>query len=188
MTNLYTTELLDICAARGLDERDWDGQDGLGWTIFHRAAAFGRAKDLKKLLSLGASSEIRTFKLKWLPIFCAVEFGNESTFDLLADLIYSRTLPKLVDSRGWNLLHFAAENGSDSLITKLLTRGLDPNAKTDKSTIAVPERLSLKALAANDIAKFYNNEAVYERALKAAGYRLTSLGTVQEISKNSTLN
>ena len=29
LTNLCTIELLDICAARGFDERDWDSQEGL---------------------------------------------------------------------------------------------------------------------------------------------------------------
>ena len=55
---LHTAQLLNICAEQGLDEGDWNSQDGLGWTILHRAAAFGRSKDLTKLVNLGAEPTI----------------------------------------------------------------------------------------------------------------------------------
>jgi hypothetical protein len=51
-------------------------------------------------------------------------------------------------------------------MTQLLQRGLDPLAKTDQSTIALPEELFLKELTVDDIASFYNNQDAYERALK----------------------
>jgi ankyrin repeat protein len=107
LTNLHTIELLDICAARDFDQ--WDTQDAVGWTIFHRASAFERGCDIKKLLNLRVSFDIYTFTLNWLPIFCSVKFGNESTFNFLVDLIPSSALPTLKDSRGWTLLHLAAK-------------------------------------------------------------------------------
>lgn len=54
-----------------------------------------------KLLNLRADSKILTYTLNWLPIFCAVTFANEYTFDVLVDWIPARSLPKLKDSRGW---------------------------------------------------------------------------------------
>ena len=169
---LHTAQLLNIYAEQGLDEWDWNSQDGLGWTILHRAAAFGRSKDLKKLVNLGAEPTICTFMLKWLPISCAVKFGNEDTFDFLVDLFSfpQLALSTLVDSRGWNLLHLAAENGSEDIMTKLLRLDLDPLAKTDGSSIAVPERLALREVTAGDIAEFFGNEEAYVRVLKATGY------------------
>ena len=120
-------------------------------------------------MNLRASSDIYTFTLNWLPIFCAVKFGNESTFDVLVDLIHPWTLPRIKESRGWTLLHLAAEDGSEAIITQLLQRGLDPIAKTDQSAIALPEELSLKELTVGDIASFCNNQDAYERALKTTG-------------------
>jgi ankyrin repeat protein len=166
LTNLHTVELLDICAARGFDQ--WDTQDAVGWTIFHRASAFGRSCDIKKLLNLRVSSDIYSFTLNWLPIFCSVKFGNESTFNLLVDLIPPSALPTLKDSRGWNLLHLAAESGSEAIMTQLLRRKLDPLAITDKSAMALPEGLSLRELTVGDIASFCRNQDAYERALKIA--------------------
>jgi ankyrin repeat protein len=173
LCNLHTIELLDIYACRDFDQ--WDSQDAAGWTILHRASAFGRGKDIRKLLHLRASSIIYTFTLNWLPLFCSVKFGNESTFDVLADLIPRRDFPILMDVRGWTLLHLAAENGSEVLMTKLLRRGLDPYMKSDASSLAVPEGLELLELIPGDIAKRCNNQEAYERALKGAG-RPTSVG------------
>lgn len=153
---------------------DWDIQDGLGWTIFHRAAAFGQAKDLKKLLSLGASSRLYTFQLRWLPVSCAVNFGNESTFDFLIDMIPPQDLPSLVDTRGWNLLHLAAENGSEAIMTKVLKRRVfDLDATTDGS-FAVPGNLTLQKLTAFEIARHYNHESAFVRAVNATSHVVPS--------------
>lgn len=167
LSNLYSLELLDICAAQNFTQ--WDMQDAKGWTLFHRAAAFGRGGDIKKLLHLRASSTLCTFILNWLPIFCAINFGNESTFDVLVKLIPRRSLPTLTDSRGWTLLHLAAENGSETLITRLLRLGVDPSARSDKSSVAVPKGLPFKELTPGDIAKFCGNQDVYEQALRKPG-------------------
>ena len=172
LTKMDTIQLLDICAAQGFDQ--WDTQDVVGWTIFHRASAFGGGSDIEKLLNLRASSNIYTFKLNWLPIFCAVKFGNESTFEVLVDLIHPLALPNFKDSRGWTLLHLAAENGSEAIMTQLLQRGLDPLAKTDQSAISLPEELSLKELTVGDIASFCNNQDAYERALKTTDRSMMS--------------
>jgi len=175
LCKLHTAELLDICAE--LDFEQWNEQDVQGWTIFHRGSAFGRASDLKKLLNLHAISNVYTSTLKWLPIFCAVYYGNESTFDFLVDLIPPPALPNLRDARGWTLLHLAAENGSEAIMTRLLQRKLDPYSKTDKSGLAMPEGLAMRELTASDIADFCNNGIIYEKALKTAGYIMPRQGS-----------
>jgi ankyrin repeat protein len=168
LSNLHTLELLEICASLGFSH--WDSQDAVGWTILHRAAAFGQGRDIKKLLHLGASFNVSVHHLNWLPIHCAVKYGNESTFDLLANLIEPPYLITLTDSRGWTLLHLAAESGSEALMLKLLRRGLNPREKSDASTRSVPQGLELLELLPVDIAKSCGNGQIYERALKAAGY------------------
>lgn len=167
-TSSCSLELLDVCAGLGFDR--WNSQDQVGWTLFHRASAFGQGSDIKKLLSLGADSTIPTYTLNWLPIFCAVNFGNASTFDILVDLIPQRSLPNLKDSRGWTVLHIAAENGSEAMMTRLLQRGLDLFAKSDRSTVGVPEGLPFEELTAGEIARLCSNQESYEEALKNAGY------------------
>jgi ankyrin repeat protein len=178
-TNPHSLELLDVCAGLGFD--GWNSQDQVGWTLFHRASAFGHGSDIKKLLNLGADSNILTYTLLWLPIFCAVTFGNESTFDVLVDLIPLRSLPNLKDSRGWTLLHSAAENGSEVIMTRLLQRSLDPFAKSDKSTLGVPEGLPFEELTSGEIARFCNHQEAYEQALNNAGYLTIGTGDPNEL-------
>jgi len=171
-SNQRTIELLEICAS--LDFSLWDSQDAVGWTIVHRAAAFGNGRDVQKLLNLGASSDIFDHNLRWLPIHCSARYGNKSTFDYLASLMEASTLTALRDSRGWTLLHLATESGSEPLICKLLQLGLDPQEKSDASCRLIPEGLEMLELLPIDIAKSCGNEQAYERALKTAGY-LTQL-------------
>jgi len=168
-SNRNSIELLDIFALRDLCQ--WDAQDRVGWTILHRASAYGQGKDVRKILNLQASPSLRTFQLSWLPIFCAVNEKNESTFDVLAspDVMPLREMIKLKDTRGWTLLHFAARSGSVAIITKLLKLGLHPKEKTDGSTIKVPEELKMKELAPGDIAHWYQKQDAYEQALKNVG-------------------
>jgi ankyrin repeat protein len=174
-SNRNSIELLDISATPDLGQ--WDAQDRVGWTILHRAAAYGQGRDIRKMLNLQASPKIRTFQLNWLPICCAVSKGNESTFDVLAspDVMPLREMIKFRDTRGWTLLHLAAQSGSVPIITKILTLGLHPYDKTDGSTMQVPEGLKMKELTPGDIARWYQKQDSYEQALKNAGSRILSL-------------
>lgn len=167
--NRDSIELLDIFAT--LDPGQWNTQDRVGWTILHRASAYGQGRDVRKILNLQASPSIRTFQLNWLPIFCAVNEGNESTFDVLASpyVMSRQELIKLKDTRGWTLLHLAARSGSVAILTNLLNLGLRPDEKTDGSTMMVPEELKMKELTPEDIAHWYHKQDAYEQALKAAG-------------------
>ncbi|KAF4624313.1 hypothetical protein G7Y89_g13859 [Cudoniella acicularis] len=172
--SLVSIKLLDIfsCKTRlNCGQWEWDDQDRVGWTILHRAAAYGRGRDIKKLLSLQASPHIRTFQLNWLPISCAVNQGNESTFDALSrpDVISLGEI-KAPDTRGWTLLHLAAQVGSVAIITKLLKLGFNPHEKTDGSTaMSIPEELKMKELTPEEIAQWYGKDGAYKQALKNAG-------------------
>lgn len=166
LSNLHTSEFLDICLCENFDQ--WDCQDAAGWTIFHRAAAFGRGQDIRKLLHLSACSTIRTATTNWLPIHCAIKYGNELTFDVLAELIPPHELVSLADSRGWTLLHLAAEYGSYSLIVKLLKFGLCSTLLSSASSLLVPNGLELKEVTPMDVAKACGNQESYDRALKTA--------------------
>jgi ankyrin repeat protein len=167
--NRNSIELLDISATPNLGQ--WDAQDRVGWTILHRAAAYGQGRDIRKLLNLQASPKVRSFQMNWLPICCAVSNGNESTFEVLAspDLMSLQEMRNLRDARGWTLLHLAAQNGSVAIINKLLTLGLHPYDKTDGTTVNVPEGLKMKELTPRHIAHWYQKQESYEQALKNAG-------------------
>jgi len=135
--------------------------------------------DIKRLINLGALPNLYTTRLKWLPISCAVRYGNESTFNVLVDQKYTAPFDfrNLTDARGWTFLHLAAESGSEALITKLLSSGLDPNAKSDKSSWAMPNKeLERLELTPGDIAKSCRHEKVYERSLKVTGHTIADPG------------
>jgi ankyrin repeat protein len=162
----HALDLLEICASEEFSL--WDIADNVGWTIVHRAAAFGQGRDVQKLVRLGASTNIEAHNLRWLPLHCAVKFGNLSTFEALASSIDPSTLASLRDSRGWTLLHLAAESGCEALILKLLRLGLDPREKSDASTRDVPEGLKALELLPMDIARSYGKGQAFESALNSA--------------------
>ncbi|KAH7351315.1 ankyrin repeat-containing domain protein [Rhexocercosporidium sp. MPI-PUGE-AT-0058] len=70
-------EFLDCLASASFV--DLDAQDGEGWSVMHRAAAYGTAEQIRSLIYRGASLETRTRHPGWTPAFCAVQFNNIST-------------------------------------------------------------------------------------------------------------
>jgi ankyrin repeat protein len=161
-----TSELLDICLSNGFN--DWNIPDTLGWTILHRAAAFGQGQDVTRLLHLGASTVAKTSVMNWLPIQCAAQYGNLSTFNVLAEKIPAKALICLTDSRGWTVLHLAAENRTLALLVNLLERGLNPNTKSSASSLSVPRGLERVEATPRDVARACENEEVYLQALRIA--------------------
>ncbi|KAG4429660.1 hypothetical protein IFR05_014864 [Cadophora sp. M221] len=159
----HTVELLDLCHTSGFEE--WDMPDVLGWTIMHRAAAYGQARDIRKLLNLKTQWNLLTFKLHWLPIFCAVKYGNVATFEVFASLIMPMELRGLRDVRGWSLLHVAAESGEEGLIARLLNLGCDPSQISDKSKLGVPIGLEFLEVTPADIANACGHHDVYQGVL-----------------------
>lgn len=159
--------LLEICHTAGFD--DWDSTDLAGWTIVHRAAAFGQASDITRLLYLGASADMEIPTMKWKPIQCAANFGNLSTCTALADSIAGQALVNLTDSRGWTVLHLAAQRRSLALLVDLLKRGLRPLQKSSPSCLLVPQGLERVEATPRDVAKACGNEDIYLQALEEAG-------------------
>jgi ankyrin repeat protein len=79
-----------------------------------------------------------------------------------------REIIKLRDTRGWTLLHLAAQSGSVAIITKLLKLGHHPYDTTDGCTMKVPDGLKMKELTPGDIAYWHQTQDAYEQALKNA--------------------
>lgn len=115
------TEFLEILACNSF--QNFDAQDACGWTALHRAAAFGTREDVKALLALKASVDVRTYNLEWTPLFCAVCFGNLETIQELWGWYENPSQVK--DLRHWNLLHVAAGAGKLNPVPFLLENNVD---------------------------------------------------------------
>lgn len=163
LSKVAAVHILDICLARGFDL--WDSPDAVGWTILHRAAAFGQARDVKKLIHIGACCRTKTDVMHWMPIQCAARYGNLPTLAVLAANISRRELITLTDSRGWTVLHLAAQKPSLDFLVYLLMRGLDPSLTTSPSSLSVPQGLENVEATPMDIAKACGNEGVYLQAI-----------------------
>jgi len=57
------------------------------------------------------------------------------------------------------------------LIENLLRRGVDPSAKSDASSLVVPEGLEFIEATAMDVAKVCGNRRAYKQALEATAIR-----------------
>ncbi|KAH7306146.1 ankyrin repeat-containing domain protein [Rhexocercosporidium sp. MPI-PUGE-AT-0058] len=149
---------------------DFDTQDVEGWTCMHRAAAYGRADDIKLLLKLNASAAIQTVKVCWTPIFCAVHFGNISTFDELRRL--HANFLTLRDVRRWSLLHVAVNAKQGGMIEHLIGLGADPHARSLATQFLVPVALKGRSATPGDIALLRGREVVnrYVGALVKCGH------------------
>ncbi|KAH7407729.1 ankyrin repeat-containing domain protein [Cadophora sp. MPI-SDFR-AT-0126] len=167
--NLYTVELLELCHREKFD--GWDCPDTSGWTLAHRAAAFGHERDIRKLQNLKVCFTTSTLALHWLPIFCAVRYANESTFNFLAAMIPPSDLSKLRDVRGWTLLHLAAMTGSEAILARLFRCQCDPYTVSDKSEMSVPGGLEFRELTPGDIAKACGHEELYNGLLTHGGWK-----------------
>jgi hypothetical protein len=120
-------EIFEICCSNSFQE--WGHADTIGWTAIHRAAAFGVGQDIRKpVYGCGPYLKQYATNVNWTPIHCAVRYGNESTFEVLAEDIPSSLIVHMVDSRGWTLLYLATEDGSESVMTRLLKMGASPIA------------------------------------------------------------
>lgn len=139
----------------------------------HRAAAFGTGEDIAALVKRGSSVSLLTC-LNWMPIRCAVRFGNVDTFlELVKHLPPS--FPEEKDVRGWTLLHEAASVGSLSMLQILLEHGADPHAKSIATSYVVPRGLENRRLTPADVARNKGDDAykIYIEALKTAGFEIT---------------
>ena len=160
-----TSEILDICAAQGFS--GWNGTDGIGWSPVHRAAAYGSGEDIYNLAYKGANLQAYTTDYLWGPITCAVWNKNQETFDALIDLLSREEIIQIRDSRGWTLLHFAAQVGSEQLVRRLVELGVEINARTMPTSFWVTEDLEGKRLTATEIAYGYGHGELWDNVVQA---------------------
>ena len=171
-------EYLQLLSAASFSE--FDIQDVDGWSVMHRAAAFGSAEDISALVSVGASVMLPT-SLGWMPIRCAVRFENVDTFLALMKHLNPAFINEQ-DIRGWTLLHEAAEMGSSRMLDLILKHGGDPHVLSFKTGHAVPDGLENKRLTPGDLARNEGEDAyrTYVEALKSAGYDVSVVKEVEE--------
>ena len=140
----------------------WNDPDPRGWTPCHRAAAYGRGKDIHTLHCKGGNMHSYTTDYLWGPVTCAVWNSNESTFDAFLDIIPVKYIVDFTDSRGWTLLHMAAQNGCKHIIGSLLALGADTEALTVGTRYWVKEELEYKRLTAETIARAYGHGDLWD--------------------------
>ena len=144
----------------------WNRPDPRGWNVCHRAGAYGRGENIRNLECKGGNMHSYTADYTWGPITCAVWNKNESTFDALLDLLPVEEVLGFKDSRGWTLLHFAAQNGCEPILKRLLDLGADPEVLTVGTGIWVTERLEWKSLKAAVIAREYGHGPTWDKVIE----------------------
>ena len=143
----------------------WNDTDPRGWTPCHRAGAYGRGEDIRSLECKGGNLHSYTTDHMWGPVTCAVWNSNESTFDAFIDLLPVEEILYVKDSRGWMLLHFAAQNGCRHMLRTLLDLGADLGALTVGTRHWVTESLEGKSLTAETIAREYGHGELWDEVV-----------------------
>lgn len=155
-----TSEIVEICMSQGFSA--WNDTDPRGWTPCHRAGAYGRGEDIRSLECKGGNLHSYTTDHMWGPVTCAVWNSNESTFDAFMDLLPVEEVLYVKDTRGWMLLHIAAQNGCRHILRTLLDLGADLGALTVGTRYWVMESLEGKRLTAETIAREYGHGELWD--------------------------
>jgi ankyrin repeat protein len=115
---------------------------------------------------------LQTIKMSWMPIFCAVQFGNISTFKELSK--HSPNYLTLQDIRHWTLLHLAVNAKRLELIALLIELGADPHARSLAIKCLVPDDLKGYSVTPGDIACLRGTEvlSIFVDALRRNGHEL----------------
>lgn len=177
-------EYLQLLSAATFSE--FDIQDVDGWSVMHRAAAYGSADDIAGLVSIGCSVMLLT-NMKWMPIRCAVRFQNSGTFQELVKYLQ----PSFVDEqdlRGWTLLHEAASLGSSKMLDLILKHGADPAVVSFPTAHMVPDGLENRRLTPGDVARHEGEDHYrnYLEALNSAGFDDAAIEEVKEDCSSDT--
>ncbi|CZR69210.1 uncharacterized protein PAC_19110 [Phialocephala subalpina] len=175
-------QYLEILAAASFT--DFHAQDREGWSIMHRAAAFDTADQISVLLKRYTGLvDVQTYKLCWTPVFCAVQFGNTSTFHELWR--HQRDSIAVVDGRRWTLLHVAANAGRLDIMKFLILEGADTQARTEATEFCVPSDLKGLSITPLQIAKLRGETVLsaFLDAMKAADVEVVKdeKGDIEEI-------
>lgn len=151
---------------------EYDAQDGEGWSCMHRAAAFGLSGDIVALVNLHAPLDLRTIKMSWMPIFCAVQSGNMSTFNELRK--HHPNFLILRDVRKWTLLHVAVNAKRLEVIQLLISLDADLYVQSLSTEFLVPDDIKGLSVTPGDIAQLRGPLVLstYTNALRANGHDL----------------
>lgn len=173
------TEFLAILASHSFSQ--FNSQDAYGWTVLHRAAAWGTADDVNTLLDLGTVQSFRSRKLRWTPLICAVAHKNINTLHALCDRTADRDVCEEQDIRRWNLLHIAVGYGNLEAIPYLLKKGVDPDAKSTCTSSHVPLMVRERSVTPGEMARVFGETTYREwiNALDAEG--CTNIGRAEQI-------
>ena len=158
-THMSTSEILELCTSQGFS--GWNETDVRGWSPLHRAAAYGSGEDIRNLQYKGANFHNYTTDHLWGPITCAVWNSNVSTFDALMKILPVAEIMGFRDTRGWSLLHCAAQNGCEHIMKALIGIGVDCEALTVGTSDWVKDDLYGKSLTARMIAREYGHGGLW---------------------------
>jgi ankyrin repeat protein len=125
---------------------EWEVFDNWGWTVLHRASAFGTADNIETLINYGASPTTPALPLRWTALHHAVFYGNLETFLFLIDPIRNVCIHS-PDARGWTLLHIAASAGHGAIVRHLLSLGANHKSLSQPYDTHMPDELLNKSFA-----------------------------------------
>lgn len=166
---IQQTEFLEIIASHSFSH--FNTQDKLGWTVLHRAAAWGTADDIKVLSRMNAIRKLRTLRLGWSPLICAVAYRNLDTMRVLFEISGETELHEEHDIRGWNLLHIAIAYGNLDAVPYLLHKKVSLEASSTATSSYVPLWLKDREVRPSEMARGFG-ELAYRRwteQLESAG-------------------
>ena len=161
-----TCEIMDIFHCHGFDA--WNDVDTWGWSPCHRAGAYGSGEEILALEYQGVNLHMYTTRCLWGPMTVAVWHKNTSTFDTFMDLFPTQEILNITDSRGWTLLHMAAQNGNEHILKRLSDAGANTTVKTMGTTEWVCDSIKGKCLTAADIAQAYDYGHLWDRLTQDA--------------------
>jgi ankyrin repeat protein len=152
--------------------------DCYGWTVLHRASAFGRPEEVETLIEMGANPTSVALPLKWNAIHHTGFYGNYATFEALLPN-FEGAVTELDDKHGWTLLHIAASAGHNLIVRHLLHLGADPNALSQPFTSHMPECLFHRRCTPAEVAEAQSIERKEQSLAVVQGMILSTLSPGQ---------
>lgn len=133
------------------------------WVLFNRVACTGTPDELDFLIENGADPYFEN-EFGWNAIFDAVYGGKLRNVQRLAE--YFPDFPALRDTRGWTLLHVAAEEGHDDIVRYLLFHGADWQATSWPSCTETGGTVSGITYTPIEAARAQSGEGYAQRFMK----------------------
>jgi ankyrin repeat protein len=114
---------------------DLNAVDGWGRTALYRAAHYGQAEVVKRLITAGANLEVMTPEDFWTPLHVAANGNDVAVIQAL--VAGKANIEARKDSSYMTPLLVALMNQAPDAVKALLAAGADPNVWTDSDTTAV---------------------------------------------------